>query len=243
MRTSLVIMKRELRGYFSTPLAYVFLFVFLFFANFMTFRASFFEMRQADLRVFFDLLPVLFIFLVPAIGMRLWAEERKSGTIEMLFSLPVTVGQAIMGKFLAAWLFIGVAIFMTLPMVITVNYLGAPDNGVIVAGYAGAFLLAGCYLAVSLFCSTLSNSQVVSFILSVMLCTVFVFADYPSVLLVLQSFIPMPLIEALENMSFVVHFESIRRGVIEFRDVAFYALFIAGWIAAASIVLDGRREA
>ena len=243
MRTALVIMKRELRGYFSTPLAYVFLFVFLFFANFMTFRSPFFEARQADLRLFFDLLPVLFIFLVPAIGMRLWAEERKSGTIEMLFSLPVTVGQAVMGKFLAAWIFIGVALILTLPMVVTVNYLGTPDNSVIAAGYLGAFLLAGCYLSVSLFCSSLSSSQVVSFILSVMVCTVFVFADYPSVLVVLQSFLSAAMIEAIENLSFVVHFESIRRGVIEFRDLAFYVLFIAGWITASSIVLDGRREA
>ncbi|HET58419.1 MAG TPA: ABC transporter permease [Deltaproteobacteria bacterium] len=243
MRTSLVIMKRELQGYFSTPLAYVFLFVFLFFANFLTFRSPFFEARQADLRIFFDVLPVLFIFLVPAIGMRLWAEERKSGTIEMLFSLPVRVGEAVLGKFLAAWVFIGASLLLTFPMIVTVNYLGSPDNGVIAAGYLGAFFLSGCYLAVSMFCSSISSSQVVSFILSVMACTVFVFADYPSVLVVLQKFASPGMIEAVENMSFVVHFESIRRGVIEFTDITFYVFFIAGWISAACVVLHGRREA
>ncbi len=243
MNTALVVMKRELRGYFTTPLAYVFLFVFLFFANFMTFRSPFFEARQADLRVFFDLLPVLFLFLVPAIGMKLWAEERKSGTIEVLFSLPVTVGRAVMGKFIAAWLFIAVALLLTFPMVITVNYLGSPDNWVIAAGYIGGLLLAGCYLAVSMFCSSITANPVVSFILSVVICSLFVFADYPSVLLVLESFLSAAMLEAVENLSFVLHFESLRRGVIEFRDMAFYVLFITGWVLATAVWINGRREA
>ncbi len=243
MHTIAAVMKRELKAYFSTPVAYVLLFVFLFFSSFFTFRGRYFEVRQADLRIFFDMLPLLFIFLVPAIGMRLWAEERKTGTIELLFSLPVTVRQAVIGKYLAAWIFIGVALILTFPLIITTNYLGDPDNFVILTGYLGAFLLSGCYLVVSIFCSAFTSNQVISFIVSVMVCSIFVFADYPSVLNVLQTILPAVMVEAVENMSFVVHFESIRRGVIEFRDLSFYLLFIVGWLAATCLVLNERREA
>ncbi|MCK9275326.1 MAG: ABC transporter permease [Syntrophales bacterium] len=243
MHTIAAVMKRELKAYFSTPVAYVLLFVFLFFASFLTFRGRYFEVRQADLRIFFDMLPMLFIFLAPAIGMRLWSEERKTGTIELLFSMPVTVKQAVIGKYLAAWIFIGVALLLTFPLVITTNYLGNPDNFVIFTGYLGAFLLSGCYLVISIFCSSITSSQVISFIVSVMVCSIFVFADYPSMLNVLQTFLPAAMVEAVENMSFVVHFESIRRGVLEFRDISFYLLFITGWIAATCLMINERREA
>ncbi|MBN1829331.1 MAG: ABC transporter permease [Deltaproteobacteria bacterium] len=237
------IAKRELKCYFSTPLAYVILFVFLVFASFLSFKGQFFEIRQADLRIFFDYLPILFIFLVPAIGMRLWAEERKTGTIELLFSLPVTVRGAVLGKFAAAWLFIGLALVFTFPLIVTVNYLGDPDNYVIAAGYAGAFLLAGCYLAVSIFASSLTRNQVIGFIVSVLLCSIFAFADYPSILNVLSTFLPLRAVEIVQNMSFIEHFESMRRGVIEFSDLAYDFILIAGWLAATTVVLDGRREA
>jgi len=234
------VVKRELAYYFSTPLAYVILFIFLFSAAILTFKERFFQICQADLRLFFDSLPVLFIFIVPAIGMRLISEERKSGTIELLLSFPVTVRAVVLGKYIAAWLFLAVGLILSFPVVITVNYLGNPDNIVILVGYAGAFLLAGCYLSISIFSSAITKNQVISFILSVSICAIFAFADYPSVLNILRLFLPMGLIEAFENMSFINHYESMRRGVIELRDFVYYIFFISGWITAAGIVLNER---
>jgi ABC-2 type transport system permease protein len=180
--------------------------------------------------------------MVPAIGMRLWAEEKKTGTIEVLFSLPVTVAEAVLGKFIAAWTLISVALLLTLPIVFTVNYLGDPDNFVILCGYIGAFLLSGCYLSISIFCSSLTGNQVTAFILSVVLCSLFVFADYPSFLNIFYGLLPVGIIEMIENMSFVVHFESIRRGVVEFGDISFYILIIVCWLACTCIVLDAGKD-
>ena len=242
MGTIYAIFKREFRSYFSTSMGYVILVVFLVLPGFLTIKGRFFEMRQADLRVFFDNLPVLYIFFVPAAGMRLWAEEHKSGTIEFLFSLPVTVTQAVISKFLAAWLFLGVALALTAPTVIIVSYLGSPDTFAMVTGYLGALLLGGAYLAVSIFSSAFTRSQIVSFVLSIAVISLFVYADSPAFLAWMAGRVPAFLIEAVATMSVVGHFESMQRGVLEFRDLTYYGLLISGLVAMTCIVVDHRRE-
>ena len=235
--------KRELRGYFSTPVAYVFLVIFLFFSSFMTFQGGFFQMRQASLRLMFAGMPLLFIFLAPAIAMRLWAEERRSNSIELLFSLPITTTQAVLGKFVAAWSVIALALVLTFPMVQTVAYLGDPDPGPIVTGYLGSLLLAGTYLAIGSFFSALTRNQVIAFVLSVVACALFLYAGSPSALEYLSGFFWQGLLEAAESMSFQSRFESMLRGVIELKDVAFFLLLGAGWLCANVVVLDERRAA
>ena len=242
MQTVRAILKREFRSYFMTSMGYVILVVFLVLAGFLTIKGRFFEMRQADLRVFFDNLPLLYLFFVPAAGMRLCAEERKAGTIEFLFTQPVTVTQAVIGKFAAGWLFLAVALLLTAPLVIAVSRLGNPDFYVIASGYLGALLMGGAYLAVSVFCSALTRSQIVSFVLSVGMIALLAYTDSPAVLTWLAGILPPYLIEALANMSLSGHFESMRRGVLEFRDLSFYGILTAGLIAVTCLVVDNRRE-
>ncbi len=241
MHSFLAVFKRELKSYFTTPLAYVFLVIFLFFSGYLTFKQGFYEMRQADMRAFFMNLPLLFVFMVPSTAMRLWAEERKIGSIELLFTLPITITQAVLGKFFAAWLFLGIALALTFPMVITVCYLGEPDIGLIITGYLGSFLMAGGFLAIGCFFSAVSKNQVISFVLSVVACAVLVFAGMPTTLNYVSTFLPAGLVSAIENMSFQAHFESIQRGVLKFEDLSYFILLIIGWIAACSIVLDERK--
>ncbi|MHC4363846.1 MAG: ABC transporter permease [Planctomycetota bacterium] len=241
MNSFRAVFKREFKSYFTTPLAYVFLVVFLFFAGYLTFKQGFFEARQADLRAFFVNLPLLFVFMVPATAMRLWAEERKTGSGELLLTLPVTVVQAVMGKFLAAWLFLFIALALTFPMVITVCYLGDPDIGLIITGYLGSLLMAGGFLAIGCFFSAVSKNQVISFVLSVVACAVLVFAGMPTTMNYLSTFLPAGLVSAIEKMSFQAHFESVQRGVLQFEDLSYFVLLIVGWIAASSIVLDERK--
>ena len=240
MNSFKAVFKRELKSYFNTPLAYVFLVIFLFFSGYLTFKENFFEMRQADLRTFFMNLPLLFVFMVPSTAMRLWAEERKSGTVELLFTLPITITQAVLGKFLAAWLFLTIALAMTFPIVITVCYLGDPDIGLIITGYIGAILMAGGFLAIGCFFSALSKNQVISFVLSVVACGVLVYAGMPTTQRFL-SFLPAGLVAAIGNMSFQNHFDSIQRGVLELKDLSYFVLLIVGWIAACTIILDERK--
>lgn len=235
--------KRELKGYFTTPVAYVFLVIFLFFASFLTFRGSFFLARQADLRAFFTEMPLLFVFMVPCTAMRLWAEERKSGSIELLLTLPITVRQAVLGKFFAAWFFIGIALLLTFPLPWTVSYLGDPDWGLIITGYIGSFLMAGGFLAIGSFFSALSKNQVISFILAVVACGVLVFAGMPTSLDFLSGFLPKPLVDAAEHMSIQIHFDSMNQGVLELKSLAFFAILIVGWLAACMIVLEERKAA
>ena len=235
------VFKRELKSYFTTPIAYVFLVVFLFFAGYLTFKNGFFEIRQADMTAFFVNMPLLFAFLVPATAMRLWAEERKTGSIELLFTLPITVMQAVLGKFFAAWVFLVIALALTFPMVITVFYLGHPDLGLIITGYLGSILMAGGFLAVGCFFSALSKNQVISFVLSVVACAVLVFAGVPTTMNYLSTFLPAGLVTAVGNMSFEAHFESIQKGVLEFRDVSYFLFLIVGWVAACAIVLEERK--
>jgi ABC-2 type transport system permease protein len=241
MNSFMAVFKRELKSYFSTPLAYVFLVIFLFFSGYLTFRNGFYEIRQADMNAFFVNLPLLFVFMVPSTAMRLWAEERKSGTIELLFTLPITITQAVLGKFFAAWLFLGIALALTFPMVITVCYLGEPDIGLIITGYLGSFLMAGGFLAVGCFFSALSKNQVISFVLSVVACAVLVFAGMPSTLNYFSTFMPAGLVSAIESMSLQTHFESTQRGVVTFADISYFVLLIVGWVAACGIVLDERK--
>jgi ABC-2 type transport system permease protein len=241
MHSFWAVFKRELKSYFTTPIAYVFLVIFLFFSGYLTFKQGFYEMRQADMRAFFMNLPLLFVFMVPSAAMRLWAEERRVGSIELLFTLPITVIQAVLGKFFAAWLFLAIALALTFPMPITVCFLGDPDIGLIITGYVGSLLMAGGFLAIGCFFSVISKNQVISFVLSVVACAVLVFAGRPTTLNYLSTFLPAGLVSAIENMSFQTHFESIQKGVLEFKDLSYFVLLIVGWIAASSIVLDERK--
>jgi len=237
------VFKRELKGYFTTPVAYVFLVIFLFFAGYFPFKDRFFEARQADLRLFFNWIPMLFVFMVPSTAMRLWSEERKSGSIELLFSLPVTTTQAVLGKFAAAWIFLGIALLLTFPMPLTVAYLGSPDLGPIITGYLGGFLMAGGYLAVGCFFSALTKNQVISFILAVVACAVLFFIGLPTTLNYLGGFLPSSFLTAVENLSFQAHFESMQKGIVDFKDVSYFALMILGWTWACCVILEERKSA
>jgi ABC-2 type transport system permease protein len=239
----LSVLKREVKGYFTTPVAYVFLVIFLFFSSFLTFQNGFYEARQATLVAFFTNLPRLFLFLVPAIAMRLWAEERRTNSIELLLTLPITVTQAVLGKFLAAWAVLGIALALTFPLVITVAWLGAPDAGPIATGYLASLLLAGVYLAIGSFFSALTRNQVVAFILAVVACGVFLFAGSPRALNYVSGALPMPLVGAMSALSFQSQFESLLRGVLGVGNLLFFVVLIAGSLWANVVVLEERRAA
>lgn len=237
-----VIFKRELASYFATPLAYVFIVIFLVLSGVFTFYlGGFFESGQANLAPFFNFHPWLYLFLVPAIAMRLWAEERKSGTIELLMTLPITRFDAVTGKFLAAWAFAGLALLLTFPMVITVNYLGEPDNGAIVTGYIGSWLLAGAYLAIGSCMSALAKNQVIAFILAVSVCFLFIVSGFPMVLDGFSGWAPQWLVDAVASLSFLTRFEAISKGVIDLRDLLYFITLIAAWLAATAVVIDLKK--
>lgn len=242
MRNMLAIMKRELYGYFSTPVAYVFIVIFLFLTGIFTFYlGSFYDSNQADLDPFFRFHPWLYLFLIPAISMRLWSEERKSGTIELLMTLPVTITDAVVGKFLAAWCFSGIALALTFPMWITVNYLGDPDNTVILASYLGSLLMAGGFLAIGSCISALTKNQVIAFVISVVICFLFILSGFPLVLDFFRSWAPQVLINAVSSISFLTHFDSITKGVIDIRDLIYYGVLIAWWLYANVVVIDMKK--
>jgi ABC-2 type transport system permease protein len=243
MRNVGIIMRRELSGYFATPLAYIFILIFLVLANWFTFYlGGLFERGQADLNPFFNFHPWLYLFLIPALSMRLWAEERKSGSIELLMTLPVTLWQAVLGKFLAAWLFAAIALALTFPLWITVNYLGAPDNGAILAAYVGSLLLAAGFLAIGSCMSAVTRNQVVAFILGVVVCFVFLLAGFPMVLDAFRGWAPQTLVDAIASLSFLTHYESIAKGVIDFRDLLYFGMLIAYFLLATVVVLDVRKS-
>jgi ABC-2 type transport system permease protein len=236
------VMRRELAGYFATPVAWVFIVIFLVMAGAFTFYiGSFYDRGIADLDPFFTFHPWLYLFLVPAIAMRLWAEERRSGTVELLLTLPLTLWQAVLGKFLAAWLFVGVALLLTFPVWLTVNYLGDPDNGVIAAGYIGSWLMAGGFLAIGSCMSALTRNQVVAFILSVVVCFGFLVSGLPMVMDLFSSWAPQSLLDAIADFSFLAHFATISRGVIDLRDLVYFALVIGAWLLANTIVLELKK--
>ena len=237
-----VIFKRELASYFATPLAYVFILIFLVLSGVFTFYlGGFFESGQANLSAFFNFHPWLYLFLVPTIAMRLWAEERKSGTIELLMTLPITRFDAVTGKFLAAWAFAGLALLLTFPMIITVNYLGEPDNGAILTGYIGSWLLAGAYLAIGSCMSALAKNQVIAFILAVSVCFLFIVSGFPMVLDGFSGWAPQWLIDAVASLSFLTRFDAISKGVIDLRDLLYFLTLIAAWLAATAVVIDLKK--
>jgi ABC-2 type transport system permease protein len=239
MANTLVLFKRELSGYFTTPVAYVFIFFFLVLLGGLTFfLGQFFANEQADLQAFFTWHPWIYLFFVPAIAMRLWAEERKSGTIELLMTLPVTTAQAVAAKFLAAWAFVGIALLLTFPMVLTVNYLGDPDNGVIAAGYVGSWLMAGAYLAIGACISAATKNQVIAFVISVFVCFALILAGFPFVTDWVAAVVPAVVVDAVHSLSFMTHFDSITKGVIDARDLLFYLSVMVCFLIANALVVQ-----
>ena len=237
-----IILRRELKSYFATPIAYVFIFIFLVLANVFTFYlGNFYERQQADLIPFFSFHPWLYLFLVPAIAMRLWSEERKSGTLELLMTLPVSRQDIVLGKFLAAWFFAGLALGLTFPIWITVNYLGDPDNGVILASYIGSWLMAGGFLAIGSCMSALTRSQVIAFVLCGFVSLLFVMAGFPLVLDVFKGWVPLLVLDTIASLSFLTHYSAISRGVLSLQDFLYFISVIVVWLLATSIVLDIKK--
>ncbi len=235
------IFQRELQSYFATPVAYVFIVIFLVLAGALTFYlGNFYERGQADLVPFFSFHPWLYLFLVPAISMRLWAEERKTGSLELLLTLPVTLTQAVIAKFLAAWAFIGFALVLTFPLWLTVNYLGSPDNGVILGAYLGSFLMAGGFLAIGTCLSATTRSQVIAFILTLVVCFGFLLSGFPLVL-ALFSWAPQPFVDVIASLSFLTHFNNLARGVLDARDLIYFLLVIGVWLTATALVLEAKK--
>lgn len=238
----LTIARREISGFFGSPVAYVFIVIFLLLSGFFTFMAGgWFEAGEARLDGFFLWHPWLYLFLVPAIGMRMWSEERRMGTIELLLTMPVTPWQAIIGKFLAAWAVLGLALLLTFPMVVTVNYLGNPDNGVILAGYIGSFLLAGSYLAITAMTSAMTRNQVVSFILSVMICLFLILAGWPPVTNLLVNWASPWLVELIASFSVMTHSIGLQKGVLDSRDLLFFFSVIGFCLFTTNLILRAHR--
>ena len=244
MRNIAIIAKREITGYFTTPLAYIFIVIFLALSGaFAFYVGGFFSREQASLVTFFLYHPWLYLMLIPAIAMRLWAEERKTGTIEILMTLPVSTSEAVLGKYLAAWGFVGIALALTFPMWITVNYLGDPDNGVIFAGYLGSFLMAGAFLAIGSCISALTKNQVIAFIVAATVCFLFTMSGLDLVLSFFRLWAPDVVVRTIASMSFLTHFAAVMQGVIDFRDIFFFVSLIAFWLFANIIVIDLRKAA
>jgi ABC-2 type transport system permease protein len=236
------VFRREFAGYFATPVALVFIVIFLVLAGVFTFElGGFYERQLADLRPFFDFHPWLYLFLIPAVSMRLWAEERKQGTIELLLTLPIAPAGAVAGKFLAAWAFAGVALALTFPMWMTVAWLGEPDHGAIATGYVGSFLMAGGFLAVGSVLSASTKSQVVAFILSVVVCLGLLLAGMPIVIDFFRGWLASPIVDAIASVSFLTRFDALSRGVIELRDLVFFASLIVVCLVLTTWVLDAKK--
>ncbi len=235
--------RRELGGYFATPLAYVFITIFLVTAGAFTFHlGGFFERGQADLSAsFFTFLPWLYLFLMPALAMRLWAEERRTGTIELLLTMPIPLGAAVVGKFLAAWMFSALALALTFPIWLTVNYLGQPDNAVILAGYIGSLFMAGGYLAIGAFVSALTNNQVIAFVVGSAICFAFTVSGSPLVLGLFEGWAPPAVLDTIASFSFLTHFASITKGVIALRDVVFFGSLIGLFLFANTVAVELKR--
>ena len=237
-----LILRREFASYFATPVAMVFLVIFLVLSAALTFyMGNFFERGQADLVAFFTWHPWLYLFLMPALSMRLWAEERKTGSIELLLTLPVTIWQAMLGKFLAAWLFAGLALALTFPIWLTVNYLGSPDNGVIVTAYLGSWMMAGGFLAIGCCLSAATRNQVIAFIVTVVVCFVFLFSGFELVLAAFRGWAPQWLVDAIASLSFLTHFNALSRGVIDLRNILYFLLLIGFWLMAGVQVIEMKK--
>lgn len=244
MQNVATIFRREFSAYFSTPLAYVFIVIFLALSgSFTFFLGYFFERGQADLQAFFSFHPWLYLIFVPAVSMRLWAEERKSGTVELLMTLPISTTQAVLGKYLAAWAFIAIAIVLTFPIWLTVNYLGSPDNGVILAGYIGSLIMAGAYLSIGACISAITKNQVIAFILAALVCFLFLTSGLEIVIAFFRGWAPDGVVDLVAEMSFLSHFTAITTGVIDLRDIIFFASLISVCLFINVLLVDGRKGA
>ena len=242
MHNVITIFRRELGGYFATPLAYVFIVIFLVMAGILTFFVgNFFERGQADLQPFFTFHPWLYVVLIPALSMRLWAEERRSGTIELFLTLPIRMTEAVVGKFLAAWCFAGIALALTFPFWITVNFLGRPDNGVILASYIASWLMAGAMLAVGACVSAMTKNQVIAFVITAALAFLFTVAGSPIVLGLFQGWAPEWLVRGVTQVSFLGHFSAITRGVIDLRDLVYFLSVMIAFLGANAILVDLKK--
>ncbi len=242
MSRTLSIFRREFQGYFATPVAYVFIVIFLFLTGLFTFYiGAFYERGQADLEPFFRYHPWLYMLLIPAISMRLWSEERRSGTLELLLTLPISLAEAVVGKFLAAWAFTAIALALTFPLWLTVNYLGNPDNTVIAAGYLGSLLMAGGFLAIGSCISALTRNQVVAFVISFVVCFAFNLSGFPLVLDFFSGWAPQAVVDAVSSFSFLTHFNSIQKGVIDLRDIIFFTSLIAVWLYANMLAIESGK--
>ena len=242
MNGILSIYKREFTSYFVTPVAYVFIVIFLFMSGVFTFYlGAFYESNQADLEPFFRFHPWLYLFLIPAISMRLWSDERKSGTIELLMTLPVSITDTVVAKYLAAWSFTAIALILTFPMWITVNYLGNPDNTVVLASYIGSLIMAGGFLAIGSCISALTKSQVIAFVISVVICFMFILSGFPMVLDLFEDWAPQAVIDAIASFSFLTHFTSIKKGVIDIRDVIYFAALITFWLYVNVVIIENKK--
>jgi ABC-2 type transport system permease protein len=242
MRNVAAIAKRELKGYFATPLAFVFIVIFLSLTGaFAFYLGEFFSSGQAGLEAFFSYHPWLYLLLIPAISMRLWAEERKTGTIELLLTLPVSTTEAVLGKFMAAWSFCAIALVLTFPMWITVNVLGNPDNGIILASYLVSLVMAGAFLAIGACISAVTSNQVISFIVAATVCFLFTMSGIELVLNFFRAWAPGILVDAIASMSFLTHFNSVTKGVIDLRDIVFFGSVIVFWLMANVVVVDLKK--
>ena len=220
----------------------MFIVIFLVLCGIFTFSlGGLYERNQADLEPFFGFLPWLYLFLIPAIAMRVWAEERKSGTIELLMTLPVTMWQAVLAKFLAAWCFIAIAVALTFPLWITVNYLGEPDNGVIFAAYLGSLLMAGGYLAIGICISATTRNQVIAFIVSLVVCFLLTLSGFPLVLDVFRGWLPVALVDVIASLSFLTHFQAISKGVLDLRDIIYFLAMTLVWLYASAVIIDIKK--
>lgn len=237
-----ILFKREFNSFFATPVAYVFIVIFLVLSGIFTFyMGNFYERGQADLTPFFNFHPWLYLFLVPAIAMRAWSEERKSGSIELLMTLPVTTTQVMAAKFLASWAIMGLALLLTFPLWLTVNYLGAPDNGVIFAAYLGSWFMSGAFMAIGICMSAVSKSQVVAFILAVVVCFLFVLTGTGMVQEAFRGLVPTVLLDAIASLSFLTHFDAMAKGVLALQDVVYLALVIVAWLYAGLQLIEQKK--
>jgi len=237
-----IVYNRELSSFFATPVAYVFITIFLILSGVFTFFiGSFYERGQADLLPFFNFHPWLYLFLVPAIAMRIWSEERKSGSIELLMTLPISTLQAVLGKFLAAWSVLGLSLLLTFPLWLTVNFLGSPDNGVIIAAYIGSWLMAGAFLAIGMCMSALTKNQIIAFILAVVICFIFVVSGSNIVLDAFKDWAPSIVIDTIASFSFLTHFEAMAKGVIALNDVGYYLISIVVWLYASLLIIEHKK--
>jgi len=238
-----VVFRREFRSYFQTPLAAVFLVIFLFLAGLFAFNiGGFYDRNQADLRPFFQFHPWLYVFLVPAVSMRLWAEERRTGTIELAMTLPFGVRDLVLGKYLAAWAFTSIALALTFPMWITVSWLGEPDHGTIFVAYLASALLGGAFLAIGAFLSALTKNQVIAFVLCAVVCFVLLLAGFPAVLDFLRGWAPQGVVEGLASTSAFTHYDAMMRGVVDLRDVFYFATVIAAFLILNCFAIDWKKS-